>query len=155
MEQYKEKLKISLFTYTVSALLLAIAGLLSFLSEQGLLSLGPIGGDSHWQSLWRGFISGASCALLLFMVYGIARGLRALKDEKALKKLYVQQHDERSIQIWTSARAVAYQIFLILGIVAVVVTGYFNMTVSLTILGCIWFASVLGLALKIYYNKKF
>ena len=155
MEQYREKMKISLITYTVSALLLATAGLLSFVSEQGLFSLSPAGSDSHWQSMWRGFISGASCALMLFMVYGIVRGLRALKDEKALKKLYVQQHDERTIQIWTSARAAAYQIFLILGIVAVVVTGYFNMTVSLTILGCIWFASILGLVLKIYYNKKF
>lgn len=154
MEQYKEKLKINLILYSICILVLAILALVAVLSEVGILGLAPAG-DIRWQSMWRGIISGATCALLLMLVFGVVRILRALKDEKALKKLYIQEHDERSIQIWTSARAAAYQIFLLLGIVAGVAAGYFSMTVSQTILGCIFSASVLGLLCKVYFSRKF
>ena len=155
MENYKEKLRINIIIYAIAAIILAVFSLLGLLSEAGLISLTPAAGDSHWHSMWRGFISGATCALLFFTIFGIVRCARALGSEKALKKLYVKQHDERDIKIWTSARAAAYQVFLILGIAAVVAAGYFDMVVSLTILGCIFFCSVIGLAFKIYYNRKF
>ena len=155
MEKYKESLKINIVIYSISALILATLALLGFFSEAGIVDLAPVVDNAHWVSMWRGFLSGVTCALLFFMIFGLVKAIRALRSEKALKKLYVEQHDERSIQIWTSARAAAYQVFLILGIVAVVAAGYFNMAVSLTILGCIFFSSILGLVFKIYYNRKY
>ena len=155
MENYREKLKINLVVYSISAVILAAFALLGFVSEFGFIRLAPTSGDSHWHSMWRGFLSGATTALLFFMIFGLVQCIRGLRSEKVLKKLYVEQHDERSIQIWTSARAAAYQVSLILGIVAVVVAGYFNMLVSITILVCRLWCSALGLIFKIYYNKKF
>ena len=90
----------------------------------------------------------------MLFVYWL-RSRKALKDEKALRKLYIQETDERAIQIWTYARAAAFQTFLILGMVSIVVAGYFSMTVSITILACVWCSSIIGLLFKIYYNKKF
>ena len=155
MENYKEKLRINLIINGIATMVLAVFALLGFLSEGGLIHFVPAVSDSHWQSVWRGFISGASCALLLMMVFSLARGIRALHDDKELKKLYIKENDERTIQIWTYARAAALQTFLILGLVAIVVTGYFSMTVSITILACVFCTSVIGLLFKIYYNKKF
>ena len=155
MEEFREKLKLDNIILAVCAFLLAAFGILAICAEVGIIPVfNPVGGDSHWQSMWRGFISGAACALLFFMIFGLVQNFRALKDEKQLKKLYIKSHDERCIKIWGSARAAAYQTFLILGLVAMVVSGYFSMTVSITILACIWVASVLGLLFKVYYNRK-
>ena len=155
MEQYKEKLKVSQRIYTVAAVLLMIFSILFLLSECGIVNITPVTGDSHWQSRWRGFVSGASVGIAVFMLMGIIRISKALKDEKALKKLYIQDHDERQIQIWTAARATAMQIFLIGGLVAGIVAGYFNMPVSITILACTVTQAFLGGGCKLYYSRKF
>ena len=156
MEEFREKLKIQNIIIAISAFILTTVSILAALGEAEIIPFfKPVGGDSHWQSMWRGFISGAACAMLAMTIFALVRGIRALHSEAALKKLYIQSNDERAIQVWTSARAAAYQIFLILGIVAVVVTGYFSMTVSSTILVCITAAAWLGLGLKLYYSKKF
>lgn len=156
MENYKEKLKIQNLVSAIAGFLLVVFCLLSAAGEAGILPfLTPAAGDSHWQSMWRGFVSGASFAILAFLVFGLVRNIRALRSEQYLKKLYVKEHDERSIQVWTSARAAAFQAFLLLGLVAIVAAGYFSVTVSLTILGCLWFASIIALLFKVYYSKKF
>lgn len=155
MEQYREKLKIQNITTAICCVLLAACTVLGFLGEMGIVALNPVAGDSHWQSRWRGFLSGASFGILALMLFFLVRNLQAMKDEKKLKKLYIKENDERSIQIWTAARASSLQVFLLVGLAACIVTGYFSMTVSLTILGCIFFQSLLGMAFKIHYSKKF
>ena len=155
METYREKLKVSQRIYTVAAVLLIIFSILFLLSECGVVNISPVTGDSHWQSRWRGFVSGASIGIAGLMLVGIIRISKALKDEKALKKLYIQDHDERQIQIWTAARATAMQIFLIGGLVAAIIAGYFNMTVSITILACTLIQCLLGVGCKLYYSKKY
>ncbi len=156
MENFREKLRIQNLILAIGSFVLAVFCLLFAAGEAGILPfLSPAAGDSHWQSMWRGFVCGASFAILAFLVFGFARNIRALRNEKFLKKLYIKEHDERSIQVWTSARAAAFQTFLLLGLVAIVTAGYFSVTVSLTILGCVWFASIIGLLFKVYYSKKY
>ena len=156
MENYKEKLRIQNLIIAIASFVLAAFCLLFAAVEAGILPFPvPTAGDSHWQSMWRGFVCGASFAILAFLIFGLVRNIRALRNEKFLKKLYIRENDERSIQIWTSARAAAFQAFLLLGLVAIVVAGYFSVTVSITILCCVWFASIIGLLFKLYYNKKF
>ena len=155
MEEYRNKLKVSQRIYAAAALVLVIFSVLFLLSERGLLDIAPAAGDSRWQSMWRGFVAGVGVGIAGFMLVGILRVSKALKDEKALKKLYIQEHDERQIKIWTSARATSMQVFLIGGLVAGVVAGYFSMTVSITIIACVLVHSLLGGALKLYYSRKF
>ena len=155
MEQYKEKLKHETIVTAILALILLTVSTLAFANEFGQIKLfTPITGDSHWHARWNGFISGASIGLTVFMIVGIIRNLRALKNEKALKKLYVKVNDERTAEIVKSAQAAAYRTFLYVGLVAVIVAGYFSITVSLTILVCIWLSALLGAAYKYAYNKK-
>ena len=155
MNEYKEKLKVSQRIYTVAAVFLMSFSILFLLSECGVINIAPVTGDSHWQSMWRGLISGAGVSIAAFMLVGIIRISKALRNEKALKKLYIQDHDERQLQIWTAARATAMQIFLIGGLVAGVVAGYFSMTVSITILACVFIQSLLGGSCKLYYSRKY
>ena len=46
------------------------------------------------------------------------------------------------------------QILLWIGIVATVIAGYFNVTVSLTILICTFASSCISIILTVYYNEK-
>ena len=155
METYKEKLKKQNFLLSVCIAILAVFSLLGFAAETGLVALTPTAGDSHWHSQWRGFISGASMGVLALMLFGLIRNLRSMKDEKKLKKLYIQIHDERTAQLFHNARSAAMSVFLIVGLIAAIVTGYFNATVSITILVCVLLCSVTCMILKIYYSKKF
>ena len=155
MEQYKEKLRITNVFLMIGCIVLAVFAILAIGSELGWFHiLKPVAGDSHWHSNWNGFVTGASCGVLGLLLYSLIRNCQALKDEKKLKKLYVKEHDERTIQILTLARNTAMQILLIGGLVAVVIAGYFSITVSLTILACIFTASITSLLLVGYYNKK-
>ena len=155
MEQYKAKLKITHLFLTIGCVVLAVFAILAIGSELGWFRiLKPIAGDSHWQSAWFGFVTGASCGIFALMLFSLIRNRRALKDEKKLKKLYVKEYDERTIQIVTMARNTAMQILLIGGLVAVVIAGYFSITVSLTILACIFVSSITSLLLVGYYKKN-
>lgn len=155
MEQYREKLKLSQRITAIAALILAIFSIIALISEAGIMQITPQTGDSHWQSMWRGIVCGASCGLAILMLAWTVRIGKALRSEQELKKLYVEANDERQIQIFTSARATAMQVFLIVGLVAGVVAGYFNMTVSITILACVFIHSLLGGMFKLYYSRKF
>lgn len=156
MEQYREKLKLTNAIVGICCLILAVFCFLGIAGELGLVSfMTPAAGDSRWQSQWRGFVTGASFGVLALMVYGFIRNILALKDDKKLKKLYVKENDERQNQIYAQALRSAMQTCLILGLVAVIISGYFSVTVSLTLLICVFVSSILCMLFKLYYLKKF
>lgn len=156
MEQFREKIKMQNLTVAICCFILAIFSFLSAAGEAGIIDfMTPAAGDEHWQSMWRGFVMGASCGILGLMIFGLIRNIRALQDEKKLKKLYIQENDERQIQIWTAARAAATQTFLLVGLAAGTIAGYFSMTVSITILACVVAHSLIAMGFKIYYSTKF
>ena len=156
MEEYRVKLKLQNLFIGIICMILAIFSFLMALSESGVITWMPaVNGDSHVQSMWRGFLFGASFGLLGFMVFGLIRNIRALKDENILKKHYIQDTDERQIKIWTAARATSMQIFVLGGLVAGIIAAYFSMTVGITIIACVTIHSFIGLFCKIYYDIKF
>ncbi len=155
MKNFREKLKIDNIVTIIACTVLLLFSFLSIAGECGLLPFfTPAAGDSQWQSQWRGFILGASMSILALMLFGLIRNLQALRNEEKLKKLYIKCNDERTIQVQTSAQAASLRTVLILGIVAVVVSGYFSVTVSLTILVCVLFTSLVTIGFKLYYHKK-
>ena len=155
METYREKLKVQNVILVIGCFVLAVFCVLSFLGEAGVVNLVPSVENSHWQSSWRGFISGASFGILALLLTGLIRNLRALKDEKKLKQQYVKEGDERQKQIYTNALCAAMRATLILGLAAVIVAGDFSMTVSLTLLVTVLLVSLMTLAFKLYFGKKY
>ena len=154
MEQFKKKLMAQNKNTIIGIIIWFVICVAGFVCEAGGFLI-PVTGDSHWASMWHGFITGLSTAFLVLMIAYLIRGLRAVKDEKDLKKAYIEETDERNIQITTSAQAYSMKAFLLLGLAAGVIAGYFNMTVSITILACVVIHSFIGLGFKIYYSKKF
>lgn len=155
MEQYKETLKKQNIFLIVCNIILALFALLSIAAEAGLIAIAPMTGDSHWQSKWRGFVCGAAFGIMGLMIFGLLQNRKALRNDKQLKQLYIKNHDERTIQIWTAARAASMQVFLLGGLVACVVAGYFSITVSLTILVCVVLHALTAMGFKMYYSRKY
>ena len=154
LEKFRDKIKLDNLTIAFSCFLLAIFSFLAALGEAGFIPFFTPSGNRHWQSTWRGFISGAAFGIIGVMVFFLIRNIRALHDEKLLKKLYVKEHDERTIQIWTAARARAMQTFMILGLVCGIIAGYFNMVVCITIIACTFLQAMTGLFFALYYSYK-
>lgn len=155
MEQYKEKLMIQNRLFGLCGTILGIFSLCAWLGQLNMIPFFLPAGNSHWQSMWRGFVSGASFGILSLMLFGLVKNTKALKNEKELKKQYIKEHDERTLQILTSARATALQCSLLIGLAAIIISGYFSITVSLTILVCVLFTALCALMFKVYYSKKF
>lgn len=154
MTAYKEKVILHSILLVLCCIILAVFCFLGFAGELGWAEfMTPSVADSHWQSRWRGFVSGASFGVLALMVYGLVRNLRALKDEKKLKQLYIKENDERQQVIYSNALRSAMQTGLILGLSAVVISGYFSIIVSLTLLVSVLTLSLLCVGFKWYYSK--
>ena len=156
MESFKDKLKIQNISNSICITILVLFNIFRFLSQAGLIAnLVPAVNDDRWSNAWSGFATGATTSMLVFMIVALIRNHKALKDEQKLKKLYVKENDERTIQIWTSARAAAFQTFLLLGIVATIIAGYFNITVFITIAATLFCASMVAIGFKFYYTNKY
>ena len=155
MELFREKLKIQNLAIGMCCFILAFFSFLAAAGEAGIIGfMQPAVNNSHWRSMWRGVVTGMSVGILIVMIAFLIRNILALKDEKRLKKLYVETYDEREIQIWTAARSTAMQLFLMVGMVAAIVAGYFSMTVSITIIVCMFLQSITGFFCMLYYRLK-
>ena len=96
MEEYRVKLKLQNLFIAIACFALAAFAFLNALNEAGVISfLPPVDGNSHHQSMWRGFLTGASTGLLGFFGFGLIRNIRALRDDEILKKQYIKDNDER------------------------------------------------------------
>ncbi len=104
--------------------------------------------SSRIMSFHVGILSGFGVLLLL----DVFRYLRAMKDEKELKKLYIKENDERTIMIMQKTGAIGINICIIgLGCGAII-AGFFNKVVFLTLMGATLFISLVKGLFKIYYH---
>ena len=155
MELFRDKLKMQNLVIAICCFILAVFSFLAAAGQAGIIGfMEPATDNTHWQSMWRGIITGMSFGIMIVMIAFLVRNILALRDEKKLKKLYVETNDEREIQIWTAARSTAMQLFLLVGVVAAIVAGYFSMTVSITIIVCMFLQSMTGLFCMLYYRIK-
>lgn len=149
MENYREKLKIHNILYAIGALALLAIQVLAY---SGLVS--PVGADERWQGFYNGFIAGAAFGVMALFIVGLVMNLRALRSEKAMKKQYIKETDERSRQITAMGKSAGATIFLLLMVPAAIILGYFNVTVFITCIGCILALSLLMACSKLYFSRK-
>jgi len=150
MDKYRSKLKIQSIFIGAAA-----AALLSVIVLSALRVIAPIAGASRWIEFWNGFISGVSAGMLPLLLVGLVRIFLALRSEKRLRQMYINENDERRLQIVLYALSRAMQIYLLLGLVSGIIAGYFSISVSITIIACTVVASIIGAGCKFYYSKKF
>lgn len=149
MENYREKLKIQNLFFCIGALALLAIQILAF---AGLVT--PVGADERWHGFYNGFIAGAAFGVMAIFIVGLIMNLRALRNEKAMKKLYIKETDERSRQIAVLGKSAGATIFLLLMVPAAIILGYFNVTVFITCIGCILALSLSMAGAKLYFSRK-
>ena len=152
MTEFRDKLKLQNLFIAFCCFLLAVFCFVNAAIQADLIHLKPVSDDPHVASAWSGFLSGVTCALLGTLIVFLIRNIRALNNDAFLKKLYVKENDEREIMIWTKARALTFQISLLLGVVAAVIAGYFSITAAITIIIFITLQSFLGLGLVFWFK---
>ena len=145
MEKFKEKLTIRASAlacaFTVSAL---IYFGLRFFSDQ--LPVIP--------SFIQGFQTGVFIAIEMFFIVYMAKYMKAKKDDKALRKMYIAETDEHKILIMQKTGSHGILISLLGLTIGTIIAGFFDSTIFFTLLGATVFVLLVEYLLLAYYSKK-
>lgn len=106
-----------------------------------------------------GFVHGMGLAFIIcLMAYSIKQIFtinRALKNDAALKKMYVQETDERAIFIQNKVGSSGWRLVLILLVFAAMVASYFSATVMITLVCAALAVALVMAGYKLYYRNKY
>lgn len=102
----------------------------------------------------KGFHSGAFIGAELVAVWYLAKCIRARKNETELKKMYIEETDERTGLIIRNASTLGMNIAFIGLAAAAIISGFFSATVFFAITGCLFFILLVFYSLWAYYAKK-
>lgn len=142
MENYRNKLK--------KKIILSIALWVVTIGIFIAVDLFAKNGSDYTSSLNIGFISG----LTAVMFFNILKIRKALKYEKILKQMYVQENDERNLYVMMTASKMALTAAIIISAMAGVIASYFNKTVSITLYTVTTAIAIIYLCTTAYANKK-
>ena len=100
------------------------------------------------------FQAGFSAALgVLFAVQMIRYGMM-LRDETKLRLAYNKSNDERLQAIRAKAGMPLLMVASVCMIVAGILAGYFDVTISITLIVAAVFQLLLGISAKLFYTRK-
>lgn len=142
----KRRITLLIAFSVISILLIAIIGTWGY---------GKIGIGTHMEDFMHGAQAGLSAGFLAVMLKYILKYYRAIKSEDKIKSIYIEENDEREELIKNKIGGVGF--FFIMGVimVSIIISGFFNEIVFLTLLGVLVFMIFVKIFLKIYYNRKF
>ena len=78
-----------------------------------------------------------------------------MRDEKTLKRLYIEENDERSIMIMQKTGAIGMTICNVGLAFAAVIAGFFNQVAFFSLFGAAVFTALVKGFFKLYYHCKF
>lgn len=97
-----------------------------------------------------GFGTGIGAVAVFFMI----KYCGALKNEEKLKKLYIEEHDERQKHVDALVGRTGINIIVLSFVLAMLITHYFSRTIFYTLLAATLFTVAVKAILGVYYNKK-
>ena len=100
-----------------------------------------------------GMIYGAVSGALVTAVFNIARMYSALHNEEKLKKMYIEETDERNIMLNKETGNTALIISLVCISFASVIASFFNIGISIALAAAACFTAMVTVVVRIYYNK--
>ena len=109
--------------------------------------------QARLNDLALGFINGLTLGIEIICVFWVFKIRKALKDDKMLRELYIDEHDERKnfIKLKSGSNLIGK---IALGIfVASILASYFNMIVFYTLVITGIFLILVSLSLKLYWRK--
>lgn len=100
-----------------------------------------------------GMIYGAVSGALVTAAFNIARIYSALHNEEKLKKMYIEETDERNIMLNKETGNTALIISLVCISFASVIASFFNIGISIALAAAACFTATVTVIVRIYYNK--
>lgn len=101
-----------------------------------------------------GLVSGMFSGIMIVSIFNLMRIHTALHNEEKLKDMYIRETDERNVAISKETMKTASVISLMVTAFAVIVSGFFNSVISITLGISIMADAVIAIAVQCYYNKK-
>lgn len=145
MDKFKEKIRYRILFLLITLFSFIGIYLILFLNQDNLLK--P-------SNEIIGFHGGALSSFSVLLILNIFKNIKAMKDENKLKKLYIEENDERAIMIMQKTGAVGINICILGFSIATIIAGYFNRIAFFTLLGSTLFVSLIKGLFKIYYHRK-
>ncbi len=101
-----------------------------------------------------GMTLGICCGSMLVVVYYLVRNFMILHNEEKLKKLYIEQTDERNEAICKEAMKTSSFILIIVFGIASIITGFIDQTICMTLCAVIYTSAFVTVVVKKYYSSK-
>ncbi len=114
----------------------------------------PFIGGENYADFMAGFQVGILIALDIVMLFYNTKYRAALKDEKKLKLLYLEETDERVKYIEQMAGKSSYKYVVCILIIAACIVGYFSVAAFVALLGAAMVEVAVTVILSLYYTKK-
>ena len=105
--------------------------------------------NDYFSGLLLGFFS----ALEIWNIVYLCSLWKILRDEKLLKELYIKETDERNRSVLCETSRSAFLLIIFACALAVLISGFFSITVSLTIAAVMLGSVLIFGALHSYYSK--
>lgn len=146
MEKFKVKIQKRVLILSLTAIFTAAVFILLL---SGLLMDTP-----SIPEFIKGFNMGVFCGLELILIFFTVKYFMSMKNEEALKKLYIEENDERRKVIMEKTGAVGMLLFTIISAIGTVIAGFFDLTVFYTLLGTTTLSVLIRGACKLYYFNR-
>lgn len=146
MEKFRAKIQKRVLLLSLSAL---VTGLVFILLQSGLILEAPLVPE-----FISGFNLGVFLGFEMILVFFTVRYFISLRNESMLKKLYIEENDERRKVIMEKTGAVGMIIFIILSAIGTVIAGFYDLTVFYTLMGTTVVSSLVRGVCKFYYHNK-
>lgn len=137
-KKYENKFKISIFKCLTMPIV--------FFTAQFLVK----GGSEFSQ----GLVTGVFSALMVTAIFSLVSTYVILHNEEQLKKRYIEETDERNIEIAKKTMQTSSLISLYLTVIAVIVSGFISEVVSITLAIDMIVGVIITVAVGTYYKKK-
>lgn len=143
MEKFKAKIKRRTLIISIVLIIMAATYFLFSLYRN---TLPPV------PDFIRGFHTGAFIGVELVAVFFIARYSVSLRKEELLKKLYIEENDERTKMIMQKSGALGMGICMAGLALGTIAAGFMDKTVFFSLLGALLFISLVRGFIKVYYH---
>ena len=142
MEEFKKKIK---FRFQLCTMYTCSGTMLYFLLQRL---------TENVPDFSKGMLTGLLVGGDLLAVFYMIRCCVLLRDEKKLKEAYIKFTDERNKEISKETMRTASVISLMCTGLAIIITGFFSKTVSITLFIDMTAGALITLLVNLYYNKK-
>ena len=136
----------------MNSILIIVACLIEFLQVANKIEIK--GANESMVDFVSGFGSGVICAFILITTYQTVRLLAASKDEEKLKKLYIDETDERTLYIYNRIGGTFMTYMLVGQIVLAWGLAFVDVALSFGVIIALVIESVCRLVVKFYLTKN-